>query len=97
MADETDLTPTLDELVADSPELGTALQPDGIETSGEVQMFPFPFCFRYSGRPWQSTFINAPGPGEAGMTADGIVGMLNMAAVRKGYQALFSVTGGSCP
>ncbi|MFH9657607.1 hypothetical protein ACH4NF_15335 [Streptomyces sp. NPDC017248] len=138
MGEDTDLTPTLNELVADSSELSpvwgawcleeekqvaqdltteqdgisateehnlstghtavaTLSLPNAVEATVGVQLFPFPFCFRYNGRPWQSMTITAPGVDESGQTAAGLVSLLNTAATQKGFPALFSATGGTCP
>lgn len=138
MGEDTELTPTLDDLVADSPELSpvwgawcpdeesqvaqdlaaeadgtTAAEehnlatghaavatfslPDAVAVNTGIQLFPFPFCFRYNGRPWQSMTLMAPGADEAAITATQLVGLLNLAATRKGFSALFSATGGICP
>ncbi|MEU4876974.1 hypothetical protein [Streptomyces sp. NPDC021608] len=138
MGEDTDLTPTLDELVADSLELSpvwgawcpeeqtqvaqdlaaeadgttaaeehnqatghtavaTLSMPNAVSVDFGSQLFPFPFCFLYNGRPWQSMTLLAPGGAEAATTADQLVGLLNLAASRRGFPALFSVTGGTCP
>jgi hypothetical protein len=41
--------------------------------------------------------VLAPGSAEAATTADQLVGLLNLAASGRGFPALFSVTGGTCP
>jgi hypothetical protein len=138
MGEDTDLTPTLDDLATDSLELSpvwgawcpeeetqviqdlpaevdaiTAVDehntstghtavvalslPNAATAGAGIQLFPFPFCFRYNGRPWQSMIFQAPGPDEAATTAEQIVGILNLSATRRGFPALFSATGGTCP
>jgi hypothetical protein len=124
MGEETDSTPTLDDLVADSPELSpvwgawcrpdeesqvvqdlaaevdgttaaeehnlttghtavaTLALPDAVAVNVGLQLSPFPFCFRYNGRPWQSMTIQAPEADEAATTAAQLVGLLNMVASR---------------
>ncbi|ELP62121.1 hypothetical protein ACKI1I_28855 [Streptomyces turgidiscabies] len=137
MGEDTDLTPTLDDLVADSVELspvwgawcpdeesqvaqdlaaesdgttaaeehnlatghtavGTLSLPNALAVNTDIQLFPFPFCFRYNGRPWQSMTLLAPGADEAATTAGQLVNLLNLAATGKGFPALFSATSGIC-
>ncbi|MFF7358810.1 hypothetical protein ACFZA1_40320 [Streptomyces filipinensis] len=138
MGEDTDLTPTLDDLATDSLELSpvwcgwcpeeetqviqdlsaevdaitavnehntstghaavvTLSLPNAVAVNADIQLLPFPFCFRYNGRPWQSVIVKAPGPDEAATTAEQIVGVLNLSATRRGFPALFSATGGPCP
>lgn len=138
MGEDTNLTPTLDDLVADSTELSpvwgawcpdeesqvaqdlaaevdgltaaeehnlttghtavaTLSLPDAVAAATGIQKFPFPFCFRHNGRPWQSLTLLAPGADEAATTAGQLVGLLNLAATRQGFPALFSATSGTCP
>lgn len=77
--------------------VATLSMPNAVSFDSGIQLFPFPFCFRYNGRPWQSMILLAPGTDEAATTADQLVGLLNLAASRRGFPALFSVTGGTCP
>jgi hypothetical protein len=97
MGEETEVTPTIDELAAESTELAEILSSDGASSTGDVQMFPFPFCIRYDGRPQESRIIHAPDLNGAVITVNQLVSIANREASRKGFPALFSSTSGSCP
>lgn len=97
MGEETEVTPTIDELAAESSELAEILSSDGASSTGDGQTFPFPFCIRYNGRPHESRIINAPDLNGAVITVNQLVSLANREAARKGFPPLFSQTGGSCP
>ena len=77
--------------------VATLSLPDAVAASTDIQLFPFPFCILYNGRPWRSMTLMAPGVDEAVTTATQIVDLLNQTATRKGFPALFSATDGICP
>ena len=97
MGEETDVTPTIDELAAESSELAGILSSDGASSTGDGQKFPFPFCIRYNGRPKESRIINAPDLDGAIITVNQLVRVANEQAARQGFPPLWSQTGGSCP
>jgi hypothetical protein len=77
--------------------VATLSLPDAVAVDTGIQLLSFPFCVRYNGRPWRSMIFVTPGPDEAATTAAQVVDLLNQVATRKGFQALFSATGGTCP
>ena len=83
--------PTLEEFPDIFSDAGTSPT-----TESDVQMLPWPFCFRYNTIPWSQQSINAPSPDTAAITAGNLVQLLNNAAPGLGYQPLFSATAGNC-
>ena len=87
--------PTLEEFQSNFPDIFSDENTSAI-AEADVQMLPWPFCFRYNNMPWWQQTINAPSPEAAAITAGNIVQLLNNAAPGLGYQPLFSATGGNC-
>lgn len=68
----------------------------GMVEVSNVQNLPWPFCLQYNNLPWQTTIVYAPSPGDAAITAELTVQLLNATAPSLGFPPLFSATGGAC-